>query len=106
MYRRGVVTVVPLLGICVLRYTDETRRKLRGKFGVNLIAIENFKRLYVVIQVRSVSLGQHATARRLPLEGLTHPVQPAYHAGGQHAYLVHRHGHYVAVRQAERRGRH
>jgi len=28
VYRRGVVTVVPLLGICVLRYTDETRRKL------------------------------------------------------------------------------
>jgi hypothetical protein len=28
VYRRGFVTVVPLRGICVLRYTDETGRKL------------------------------------------------------------------------------
>jgi hypothetical protein len=28
VFRRGFVTVVPLRGMCVLRYTDETGRKL------------------------------------------------------------------------------
>jgi hypothetical protein len=28
VYRRGFVTVIPWRGICVLRYTDETGRKL------------------------------------------------------------------------------
>jgi hypothetical protein len=42
-FRRGFVTVVPMRGMCVLRYTDETGRKLvvaisRASDGVDLTA--------------------------------------------------------------------